>query len=66
MKIFQTVTELWGEQEIFGKKNQKGKTLKLKKEGKSFLHVTHRLYLIHIPIKLHEDIMKVSQLWSVQ
>ena len=60
MKISQTVTELWGVQEFFwgkmGKNNQRGINWKQRKGEKPSLYVTHRLYLIYIPIKFHEDI----------
>ena len=32
-----------------------GHYLETKKEEQSFLHRTHYLYLIHIPIKFHTD-----------
>ena len=38
------------------KKNQRGITWKLNTGEQSFLHVTHSLYLIHIPRKFQEDI----------
>ena len=41
---------------IVGKINQRGITWKLRKGEQSFLRTTHRCDLIHIPIKLHEDI----------
>ena len=41
---------------MFGKINQRGITWKLRKGEQSFLHTTHHCDLIHIPIKLHEDI----------
>ena len=41
---------------VWKKINQRGITLKLKMGEQSFLCVTCRLDLIHIPIKLHEDI----------
>ena len=43
---------------MFGKNNQRGITWKLSKGEQSFLCATHRPDLLHIPIKLHEDIMK--------
>ena len=42
---------------MFGKNKQRGITGKLRKGGQSFLCATHRPDLIHIPIKLHEDIL---------
>ena len=36
--------------------NQRGITWKLNMGEQSFLHLAHRLYLIHIPIKVYEDI----------
>ena len=42
---------------MFGKINQKGITWKLRKREQSFLCVTYRPDLIHIPLKLHEDIL---------
>ena len=45
---------------FFWKSNQK-----LEKGEQPFLRLTNRLYLIHFPIKLHEDIMN-SELWGVQ
>ena len=56
MKISLTVTELWYVQECLGKINPRGITRKLGKGKQSFLCVTCRPDLIHIPIKLHEDI----------
>ena len=41
---------------MFGKINQRGITWKIRKGKQSFLCATHRRDLIHIPIKLHEDI----------
>ena len=41
---------------MFGKINQRGITWKLRKGEQSILSATCRLGLIHIPIKLHEDI----------
>ena len=41
---------------MFGKINQRGITWKIRKRKQSFLCVTYRHDLIHIPIKLHEDI----------
>ena len=38
-------------------KNQRGITRKLKKREQSFLRTTQRLDIIHIPIKLYEDIL---------
>ena len=35
--------------------NQRSITQKLRKGEQSSLYMTHRLDLIHIPIKLHED-----------
>ena len=60
MNISQEVTELCGVQECFGKKmekiNQRGITWKLNTEKKIILKATNRFYLLHIPIKLHENI----------
>ena len=42
---------------MFGKNNQRGIIWKLRKEEQSFLYATRRPDLIHIPIKLHEDIL---------
>ena len=39
-----------------GGDNQRGIIWKLNMGEQSFLRLTHRLYLIHIPIKGHEDI----------
>ena len=52
------VTELWCVQEYLEKINQRGITWKLRKGEQSFLCATHccDLPVIHIPIKLHEDI----------
>ena len=41
---------------MFGKINQRGITWKIRKKEQSFLCTTHRRDLIHILIKLHEDI----------
>ena len=41
---------------MFGKINQMGITWKIRKGEQSFLCMTHRCDLIHIPIKLHDDI----------
>ena len=38
--------------------NQRGRTWRIRKGEQSFLSATHRYDLIHIPIKLHEDIPK--------
>ena len=38
------------------KMNKNGITWKLEKGEKSFLHMTHCIYLRHIPKKLHKDI----------
>ena len=57
MKISKRVTELWVVQEFVGNSYQRGITWKLRKGEQLFLRATHRLNLIHIPIKLHEDIM---------
>ena len=57
MKISLTVTELWRVQECLEKINQRGETWKLRKGEQLFLCGTHRPDLIHIPIKLHEDIL---------
>ena len=52
------VTESWVVQDFFVVKNyQMGIIWKLSKRGHSFLHGTHHLCLIHIPIKLYEDTM---------
>ena len=40
-----------------GKINQRGITSKLRKGEQSFLYATYRPDQIHIPIKLHEDIL---------
>ena len=57
MKISQTVTESWRVQECLEKINKRGITWKLRKREQSFLCATCRPDLIHIPIKLHEDIL---------
>ena len=41
---------------MFEKINQRGITWKIRKWEQSFLCKTHLRDLIHIPIKLHEDI----------
>ena len=41
---------------MFGKINQRDIPWKIRKGEQSFLCATHRLDLIYIPIKLHEDI----------
>ena len=56
MKISLMVIELWRVQECLQKNNQRGITWKLRKEEQSFLCATRRRDLIHILIKLHEDI----------
>ena len=56
MKISQMVTELCHVQKS-GKINQRGITWKLRKGEQSFLCTKHCPDLIHIPIKLHEDIL---------
>ena len=43
---------------MFGKINQRGITWKLRKGEQSILCETSRPNLIHIPIKLYEDILK--------
>ena len=57
MKISLAVTELWRIQECFEKINQSGMIWKLRKGKQSLLCTTCRPDLIHIPIKLHEDIL---------
>ena len=58
MKLSSTVTELWSEQESKKKKNnQRGITWKLRKGELPFLYTTQCLDLIHISMKLHEDIL---------
>ena len=42
---------------MFGKINHRGIPRKISKREQSFLCATHRHDLIHIPIKLHEDIL---------
>ena len=59
------VTELWCVQDFFYN-NQRGIAQKLRKGQLSFLYATHCLHLILIPIKLHEDISTVTDLWGVQ
>ena len=54
MKISQMVTEL-PRTRILEKINLRGITRKIRKGDQSFLRVTDRGGLIHIPIKLHED-----------
>ena len=56
-----TVTELWRVQEYLEKVNQRGIIWKLRKGDQSFLCVMHHHDLIHIPIKLHEDILNGLQ-----
>ena len=59
MKISQMLNKLWGVHKFFGeiwKMNKNGITLKLEKGEKSFLHMTHCIYLRHISKKIHEDI----------
>ena len=50
------VTEIWSIQDCLEKLNQRGITKKIKK-GEAIILVPCCLDLIHIPIKLHEDIM---------
>ena len=57
MKISLAITELWLMQECFEKIIQRGITWKLRKGEQSFLFETHRRGLIHIPMKLHKDIL---------
>ena len=59
MKISLMVTELSHIHERLKKINQRGITWKLRKGEQSFLCVTHcpDLHVIHIRIKLHEDIL---------
>ena len=51
------VTELWHIQECLEKINQRDITWKLRESEQSFLCATRRPDLIHIPLKLHEDIL---------
>ena len=52
---------------IFGKINQRCITWKIRNGEQSFLCVTHpHCDLIHIPIKLHEDIPNGTELWRLQ
>ena len=46
-----------GHTRMFGKINQRCITWKLRKEEQSFLCITRRPDLKHIPINLHEDIL---------
>ena len=56
MKIFQTVTELWGVQE-WHKKQQKTIKMPLRNGKKeSIRNYMWHFALIHIPVKFHEDI----------
>ena len=57
MKISLRVTELWHIREYLEKINQRSITRKLRKGEQSFLCVTRPPDLIHIPRKLHEDIL---------
>ena len=57
MSISKMVTDLWGVQEFLQKNNQRDITEKLCNGEQPFFSTTHRLYLMHIPINLHEDIM---------
>ena len=41
---------------MFGKSNQRGITLAVRKGGQSSLSATGRPDLVHIRLKLHEDI----------
>ena len=66
MKISLIVTELWRIQECLKKINQRGITWKIRKGVQSFLCGTRCRDLIHILIKLHEDILKVTELCRVQ
>ena len=50
------VTELQRIQECLEKNNKRGITWKVQKGEQLFLYMTSRPDLIHIPIKLHEDI----------
>ena len=45
--------------------NQRGITWKLRQGEQSFLYMTHRPDLIHIPIKWHEDILNCLLLNSL-
>ena len=45
---------------MFGKINQRGITLKIRKGEQSFLCTIHPRDQVHIPIKLHEDISNSS------
>ena len=57
MNIFLSVIELWKVQECLGEKiNQRGITRKLRKGKQLFLCLSCHLDLMHIPIKLHDDI----------
>ena len=54
-----TVAELWGVQKCLEKtNNQRSMTLKLRKAEQSFLCATRRFDLMHIPIKLHEELQE--------
>ena len=56
MEISITATELWRVQESLGKNNQKDIARKQRKGEQSFLCATRRPDLIHIAIKVGEDI----------
>ena len=59
MKISQMLNKLWDVHKFLGeiwKMNKNGITWKLEKGEKSFLHMTHCIYLRHISKTLHEDI----------
>ena len=69
MKISQIVYKLWGVHKFFGeiwKMNKNGITWKLEKGEKSFLHMTHCIYLRHISKNFMKISKVVIELWDVQ
>ena len=65
MKLSITVTDLWRVQECF-EQLFKGAYLGNLETKQSFLCAKRRPDLIHIPMKMHDDIGTVTELWSVQ
>ena len=51
---------------MLGKINKRGITRKIRKEERPFLCTTQCLDLIHISIKVQEDILNVAKLWRVR
>ena len=57
MNISNMVIDIWSVQELSVKIKSNGNSLEAMKGQQLNFRAAHCLYLIHIPIQLHEDIM---------